>query len=184
VVPGLEVRAYTLSHSASPIFVKVFWDRVLQTVCWLQTAILLISAFWAASITDVSHRCPTDRFFLWEIQAVSVGNETILKVPYWWNLLKLIFFNFSIVLDGGTLCLQKFLQYIKYIILEFTPCHHSPLSPICLYPPTPGIVSPGIIFPFTCMYTQDLHQIHPPTPFTDLPQVTIGFMPICDVKEL
>jgi hypothetical protein len=34
-----------------------FWDRVLRTVCpgWPRTTILLISAFWVARITGVSH---------------------------------------------------------------------------------------------------------------------------------
>jgi hypothetical protein len=47
VVLGLELRAFTLSHSTSPIFVKGFFqDRVLQTIFpgWFQTMILLISA--------------------------------------------------------------------------------------------------------------------------------------------
>jgi hypothetical protein len=45
VVLGLELRAYTLSHSTSPFYDGFFQDRVLQTIClgWLQTAILLIS---------------------------------------------------------------------------------------------------------------------------------------------
>jgi hypothetical protein len=40
-VQGLELKAYTLSHSTS----FVFQDRVLHTICpgWLQTSILLIS---------------------------------------------------------------------------------------------------------------------------------------------
>jgi hypothetical protein len=35
-----------------------------ETICpgWLRTAILLISAFWIARITSVSHRCPAPTF--------------------------------------------------------------------------------------------------------------------------
>jgi hypothetical protein len=56
----------------------------------------------------------------------------------------------------------EFLQFIKYIILEFIP------STALLYPPSlpmPGIVSTSIIFAFTYMCTHFLHCIHPPTPF-------------------
>jgi hypothetical protein len=58
-VLGLELRAYTLSHSTSPFLWRVFWDRVSKTICpgWLHTTILLISASWVARITDMSHRC-------------------------------------------------------------------------------------------------------------------------------
>jgi hypothetical protein len=50
-----KLRAYTLSHSISP-----FQDRVSGTICpgWLQTAILLISAFRVARIIGMSHWCP------------------------------------------------------------------------------------------------------------------------------
>jgi hypothetical protein len=58
VVLGLELRAFTLSHSTSPIFfVKGFLIGSHGTIClgWLQTAILLISLSWIARITGVSH---------------------------------------------------------------------------------------------------------------------------------
>jgi hypothetical protein len=59
MVPGLELRASTLSHSTSPFCVRNFWDRVLWTI-WmgcLQTAILLICGSWVAAIMGVSHQC-------------------------------------------------------------------------------------------------------------------------------
>jgi hypothetical protein len=67
------------------------------------------------------------------------------------------FSSFFTVLGEGTLWyLQKFLQYVKYIILEFTP------STIL------RTVSTGLIFPFTYMCTQYLHFIHLPTSFPHL----------------
>jgi hypothetical protein len=55
--------------------------------------------------------------------------------------------------------LQKFLQYIKFIIFEFIPSTALPI---------PGIVSTGHIFPFTYMGTKYLHHIQLPTPFPHL----------------
>jgi hypothetical protein len=62
VVPGLELRAYTLSHSTSPFCVRYFQDRVSQTIFlgWLWTAIPLISASWVSRIKGVSHWCPAN----------------------------------------------------------------------------------------------------------------------------
>jgi hypothetical protein len=57
--------------------------------------------------------------------------------------------------------LQKFLQYIKYIVLKFTPSSFSFILP----QPIPGIISIGIIFLFSNMCTEYLGDIHPPTPF-------------------
>jgi hypothetical protein len=58
MVLGLELRAYTLSHSSSPFFVKILFEiESLGAICpcWLQNEILLISAPWIARVTVVSH---------------------------------------------------------------------------------------------------------------------------------
>jgi hypothetical protein len=57
VVLGLELTAYTFSHSTSPFLDRIFQDRVSRTVCldWLWTSILLVSASQVARITGMSH---------------------------------------------------------------------------------------------------------------------------------
>jgi hypothetical protein len=61
--------------------------------------------------------------------------------------------------------LQKFLQYINCIILEFTVL---PSLFFILQPPIPGIVSTTTIFPFTYMCPQYLHYIYLLKPFSHL----------------
>jgi hypothetical protein len=83
-----------------------------------------------------------------------------------------VIFFFIVTLGGGTLWpLQKILQCIKYIILEFTPST-SLLFP--LTPPVPGMVSTGIICAFTCMCTHFLYCIHRPTHFPCHPSFPTG----------
>jgi hypothetical protein len=60
---------YHLRHSASLVFCvygSFFQDRVSWTICrgWLQTAILLISAFWVARITGMSYSAWPQYYFL------------------------------------------------------------------------------------------------------------------------
>jgi hypothetical protein len=79
LVLEFELRAYILSHFASPFFVKGFlWDRLSWTICpsWLQTLIFLISASWVARITGVSHQLLAD-FFTFKTVFCS-GNLLIL----------------------------------------------------------------------------------------------------------
>jgi hypothetical protein len=106
MVLRLKVRAYTLSHSTSPFWWKVFQDRVLQTSCWswLATAILLIPASWIARITGMSHwhpvkisysfllycKCNCFLNFSWRLFIVSVEKcdwfLCVNFVPYLLNL--------------------------------------------------------------------------------------------------
>jgi hypothetical protein len=56
-VLGLELRAFTLSHSTRPFCDGYFQDRVSRTIClgWLRPMTLLNSASWAARIIDMNH---------------------------------------------------------------------------------------------------------------------------------
>jgi hypothetical protein len=83
VVPGFELRAYTLNHSTSPFLWWYFWDRVSWTICpsWLQTSILLISASWVVRITDVSHWYPVSSSFLQSAQFPP--SQSLIKTLKW-----------------------------------------------------------------------------------------------------
>jgi hypothetical protein len=66
-----------------------FQDRVSITICkgWLQTLILLISAFWVTRTTVVSHQCPAWIFFtncsaLYKCKIVCVYPEKNLNLAY------------------------------------------------------------------------------------------------------
>jgi hypothetical protein len=73
-------------------------------------------------------------------------------------MLQYEFLFFFVVLGGGTLWyLQKFLQYINYIILEFLPPFSFIAPPyIC------GKISTGIIFPFIQYSPSHTHSPPPP----------------------
>jgi hypothetical protein len=74
--------------------------------------------------------------------------------PLLLGYLNSLFKKFIVVQGKGILWhLQRFLQYINYIILEFTP---PPISFIPS-PPIGKIVSRGIFFPFTFRGTHYLH---------------------------
>jgi hypothetical protein len=58
LVLGFELKAFTLSHSDSPIW-RVFSKQGLTIYPgWLRTIILLLSASWAGSTSGVSHWRP------------------------------------------------------------------------------------------------------------------------------
>jgi hypothetical protein len=82
VVLEFELKAFTLSHSTIPIFVKVFWDRVSWTTClgWLQTMILLISASWVARITGVSHQRPATSLNPYSVHSYVLDTSFFLKM--------------------------------------------------------------------------------------------------------
>jgi hypothetical protein len=84
-VLGFELRAYPLSHYTSPFLWWLFQDRVSWTISlgWFGTEILLISAFWIARITDVSHRYLAALFFFFsagdQIQGSTYDKHTLYR---------------------------------------------------------------------------------------------------------
>jgi hypothetical protein len=57
-VLGLELKAFTLSHSTSPFLMMGIFEIGSQTIClgWLRTTILLIIAPLVARITGHQHQ--------------------------------------------------------------------------------------------------------------------------------
>jgi hypothetical protein len=87
VVPGLELKAYTLSHSTFSFCVRYFWDKISQTICpgWLQNMTLFISASWITRITSMSHQhLPVLRF----LKCIFIAQRCfIMTFHTWWNIL-------------------------------------------------------------------------------------------------
>jgi hypothetical protein len=70
LVLWFELRAFTLRHSTSPIFVMGIFEigsHELFAWGWFQTMILLISTSWVARISVVSHWCLARPHFLYLI---------------------------------------------------------------------------------------------------------------------
>jgi hypothetical protein len=66
----LVLRIYTLSHSTRPFLWRFFFEITSRGpifLDWLWTSILLISAFWVAGITGVSHQLPASYFLKKEL---------------------------------------------------------------------------------------------------------------------
>jgi hypothetical protein len=65
---------------------------------------------------------------------------------------------FSYVMMGGVHCV--FTEVLTIYQIYHTWIHSLPHSPLS-FPPIPGIVSTGLIFPFIYVCTQCFHYIHP-----------------------
>jgi ACR3 family arsenite efflux pump ArsB len=91
----------------------------------------------------------------------------VYGVPFHFLNSVLFFSSFIVVLGRGTVWhLHRLLQYIKYIIHQFTP------STILLYPtlpPIPGTVSTRLLFAFTYMCTHFFAPGSPSYPLSPSP---------------
>jgi hypothetical protein len=99
-VLGLELRVFSLSHSASPFCDGYFRDTILWTIYlgWLWTTILLISASWVARITGMSHWLPD----VWRFLNTFLNSE-MMQVQTWecQKQCRDIFFRFHPVTSIG-----------------------------------------------------------------------------------
>jgi hypothetical protein len=130
-----------------------------------------------------------------ELYPLLVSMPNFMLLPSWFIsvLYKYVFtkklqkwLSFIVVLGGDTLwLLLKLLQWIKYIILEFTP------STVFLYPPSPcipRIVSMGIIlYLHTCVHSiwtvftllpSFLHDLTPATCINHPPRQNLFCSPV------
>jgi hypothetical protein len=101
MVLGLELRAFTLSHSTSSFLWRFFFEigsHKLFAQCWLRTVILLISASWVARIIGMSHWHPATGINLsntWLDNFVAVW--TSRNVIRWYNLIGPSLYMLSVV---------------------------------------------------------------------------------------
>jgi hypothetical protein len=86
-----------------------FQDRVLQTLCrgWLQIVILLISAFWVARITGVSHWCP---------ECIFLMTDYIIILCTFWAFINP--FLFMWIFSVKNICSFSFRILLHYYLLK------------------------------------------------------------------
>jgi hypothetical protein len=100
----------------------------------------------------------------------NTGSHNFSSYVHQWLVLKNNFFInyfqvFFFYCCANWVYTVAFTKVLTIYQIYHTWVHHFHYSSSCPPPPTPGIVSTDIIFPFTYMYLQYLHHIHPPSPF-------------------